>query len=80
MKIDGNYDTYIIYSEKVFKNTVRFSLFAGAYWIWCLFWFGIALYNIVINHNYAEWLISGVIHVLCLFLATLWIEDLINDH
>ncbi len=80
MKIDGKYDSYIIYSEKGYKNRIRLSIFIGVYWIWCLFWFLISIFKIAILHNYSSGLWTGVVNLICLFVATLLIEDLINDH
>ncbi|QZI85362.1 hypothetical protein [Acinetobacter phage BUCT629] len=80
MKFNLDRTDYILYPESIYKIEVRLALFAGVYWVWCLVWFGIALYNIVVNYNYIEGLISGVIHILCLFMSASWIEDLINDH
>ncbi|MED6004917.1 MULTISPECIES: hypothetical protein [Enterobacteriaceae] len=67
MKFNLDKTDYILYPESIYKSKVRFTLFAGVYWVWCLFWLGVALYNIVVNHNYVDGLISGVIHILCLF-------------
>lgn len=80
MKFNLDKTDYILYTESIYKSKVRFTLFVGVYWVWCLVWFGVALFDIVILHNYVHGLVTGIIQVLCLFLATLWIEDLINDH
>lgn len=80
MKFNLDKTDYILYPESIYKSKARFTLFVGVYWVWCLFWFLVALYNIVSNHNYADGLISGVINILYLFLSTSWIKDLINDH
>lgn len=80
MKFNLDKTDYILYPESIYKSKVRFTLFVGVYWIWCLLWFGVAIFKIAILHNYSSGLWTGVINLMCLFLATLWIEDLINDH
>lgn len=80
MKFNLDKTDYILYPESIYKRKVKSALLVGVYWIWCLFWFGVALFDIVVLHKYVYGLVTGVIQVLCLFLATLWIEDSINDH
>lgn len=80
MKFNLDKTDYILYPESIYKSKVRFTLFAGVYWVWCLVWFLIAIFKIVVLHNYSGGLWTGVVNLMCLFVATLLIEDLINDH
>ncbi|WMC00318.1 hypothetical protein [Acinetobacter phage Ab69] len=70
MKFNLDRTDYILYPESIYKIEVRLALFAGVYWAWCLVWFGIGLYNIVVNHNYIDGLVSGVF-IFCVCLCRL---------
>lgn len=79
MKFNLDKTDYILYPESIYKSKVRFTLFVGVHWVWCLFWFLVAVIDIIAK-KYGFGLLCGVVNLLCLFVATLWIEDLINDH
>lgn len=80
MKIQTNDGKiYIALQDKFHRFTIKFALFTGAYFSWCLFWFIANVVDIVAGHASLTNVFSGSVHVLCLFLCATWIEELLND-
>lgn len=80
MKIQTNDgETYIARLEKFHRFTIKFAVFTGAYFLWCLFWFIANVIDIVAGHANLSNVFGGSVHVLCLFLSATWIEELLNE-
>lgn len=61
------------------KHELKFAMFLSVYWVWCFTFLIIAMVRIVDGAGLSD-VICGVVQLLCLFLATMWIEELLNDH
>jgi hypothetical protein len=61
------------------KLELKRAMFLTAYWVWCFVFFIYNIYMILDGYRIIG-VLNGVVMVLCLFIAAMWIEELLNDH
>lgn len=71
-------ETYIAQREKFYKYTICFSVFIGAYALWCLSWLLITIAQIVFGGE-LRIVLNGCIYVIGLFLSAMWFDEVISD-
>lgn len=69
-------EIYIIYAR---KRQLKFAMFLSVWWLWCLSFFIVNVFRIIVGDTF-NGLLGGVINFICLIMATLWIEGLLNEN
>lgn len=71
-------ETYIAQRERFYKYTICFSVFIGAYALWCFVWLMITIAKIVFGGELVS-VFYGCGYVLGLFLSAMWFDEVLND-
>lgn len=69
-------EIYIIYAR---KRQLKFAMFLSVYWLFNLLFLLVAMFKITSGAGVVA-VINGVIHLVCLFLSAMWIEELLNEN
>lgn len=79
MKIEIENKSYIVNEEGIYKREIKAAMFLSVYFCFNLLFF--VIYVIRILQGDADFtVVGGSIHVYCLFLSAIWIEELLNEH
>lgn len=72
-------ETYIAQREKFYKYTICFSVFIGAYALWCFSWLLITIAQVIFGGGHLVFVFNGCIYVIGLFFSAMWFDEVISD-